>query len=30
MNKKLKKQLVTAALVLVGLFLVFAVISRVA
>ncbi len=30
MNKKLKKQLVTAALILVGIFVVFAVVSRIA
>lgn len=30
MNRKLKKQLVTAALILIGIFVVFAVVSRIA
>lgn len=30
MNKKLKRQLITATLILVGLFVVFAIVSRIA
>ncbi len=30
MNKKLKRQLLTATLILVGLFVVFAIVSRIA
>ncbi len=30
MNRKLKKQLITAALIIVGLFVIFAIVSRIA